>query len=257
MHPLFPRNETSLTLPEPQNHVWGAFYTPQQLSRIIWGWNAGTWSSRRCKYANRLTDNRHGAVQTAHLHTPVCLLYFTKIHVISCHFSISGSSLTWAAGLFPFLAEGCGFQGPEARWILPLTWSIRARLLRQLLKAKLPLQRCITGCHSDRQWGVIFLDHEEVPMGKFRPHDDSDSDSKKPLVFHVYPFNPFQWKHKSMKVQWFKGQIQFSSQTEHQQIQSNNKPNINNYKEVIKGYSAKCSVFKMNSCPYTGIPTIR
>lgn len=116
--------------------------------------------------------------------------YFTKIHGISCHFSIPGSSLTCATGLFPFLAEGCGFQSSEARWILPLTWSICARLLGQLLKAKLPLQRCITGCHSDGQWGVIFLDHEEVPRGKFRPHEDSDSDSQdlpeKLLGFHVF-----------------------------------------------------------------------
>lgn len=201
------------------------------------------------------------AVQTVDLHTPVCLFYFTKIHVISCHFSISGSSLTCATGLSPFLAEDCGFQSSKARWILPRTWSICARLLRQLLKAKLPLQRCITGCHSDGQWGVILLNHEEVPRGKFRPHDDSDWQSrltrKATWFLCFYLFNPFQRKHKTMKAQWFKGQMEFSSQIEHQQIQSNHKPNINKYKEVIKGYSAKCSVFKMNSCLYTGIPAIR
>lgn len=135
------------------------------------------------------------AAQTARLHTPFCLIYFTKINVISCHFSISGSSFTCASGLFPFLVEGCVFQSSEARCILPLTRSICTRLLRQLLKAKLPLQRCITGCHSDGQWGVIFLNHEEVPRGKFRPYDDSNNANRdlpeKPLGFHFYSFNTF------------------------------------------------------------------
>lgn len=152
------------------------------------------------------------AVQTVDLHTPVCLFYFTKIHVISCHFSISGSSLTCATGLSPFIAEDCGFQSSEARWILPRTWSICARLLRQLLKAKLPLQRCITGCHSDGQWGVILLNHEEVPRGKFRPHDDSDSDSQnlleKLLGFCVFTYlthfseNTKLWKPNGSKAKW-------------------------------------------------------
>lgn len=176
------------------------------------------------------------AVQTAHLHTPVCLFYFTKIHVISCHFSVSGSSFTCATGLSPFLAEGCGFQSSEARWILPLTWSICARLLRQLLKAKLPLQRCITGCHSDGQWSVILLNHEEVPRGKFRPHDDSDSDSQdlpeKLLGFRGFlPISAKTQNYESPMVQRSNGVQQpnwtstntIKPQAKHQQIQGGNK----------------------------------
>lgn len=42
------------------------------------------------------------AVQTAHLHAPICLFSFTWISIFSCYFSISGSRLLLSEGYVGF-----------------------------------------------------------------------------------------------------------------------------------------------------------
>lgn len=110
MHSLFPRNETFLILPEPQNHLWKAFNTTQQLSWIIWGRNAGTWSFRCCKYANKLTDNRHGGYANCsapHSRLPFILPRSMSSHVISPY---QAPASHVQLGCFPSLQKAVGFR---------------------------------------------------------------------------------------------------------------------------------------------------